>query len=84
MIYSKQLGSRFIAWRALGPGELALDLPELACCDMTGAVDIATKLDPDVWRIEVFSGGDPDVRYLKIESGWVSVDTRKPGGRQPA
>jgi hypothetical protein len=61
--YSSALQCGWMAWRPLGSGELALDLPADNCCDMTGAIRMAETLMPTVARIEVFVDGKLDVIY---------------------
>ena len=58
---------------------LDLFLPPNACTDLQGAIDMATAIDPDARRIDVWSGDVLDCHYLRYgdtwkirESGWRS------------
>lgn len=81
--YSSKLKCPFNGWRVIADGELALDLPADVCCDMGGAIEIAEKVMPAVWRIATFAGGTLDTEY-RLECGkWVALCTRteaKPEG----
>ena len=57
-------------------GHLALNLPEYNCCDMRGAIKIAKAICPLVWRIDAFSGGEPDTTYFIQGGKWVARDLR--------
>jgi hypothetical protein len=49
-------------------GELVM--PTGCCCDMTGAIRLFERIDPDVEQIQTFSGDEHDVIYTKSEAGW--------------
>ncbi|EIC23403.1 hypothetical protein [Thiorhodovibrio frisius] len=61
--WNKDLQCRWQSWRVVGDRHLALDLPDMNCCDMGGAIKIAQYLYPDVDKIDTFSGGQPDTKY---------------------
>ena len=71
--YSTKLKCAFSAWRVLADGELALDLPDGNCCDMIGAIEIAEKIMPAVWRIATFAGGQPDTEYRHWQGKWLAA-----------
>lgn len=68
--YSSKLQCAFHGWRVLADGEIALDLPQNNCCDMSGAIEIAEKIMPSVWRIAVFADGKSDVEYRHVYGKW--------------
>jgi hypothetical protein len=74
--YSSKLQCVFNGWRVLSDGEIALDMPEHNCCDMRGAIDIASVIMPSVWKISIFCGGMPDVMYILINGKWGAYDQR--------
>lgn len=74
--YSSKLQCVFNGWRVLSDGEIALDMPEHNCCDMRGAIDIASVIMPSVWKISTFCGGLPDVMYILIDGKWGAYDQR--------
>jgi hypothetical protein len=80
--YSSKLQCTFHGWRVISDGEIALDMPDGVCCDMGGAIEIAEKIMPSVWRIATFSGGKPDTEYRLILGEWVAFDmhSRQKGG----
>lgn len=49
-----------------------LHLPDLECCDMAGCLEIFTHIDPDVTRIETFSGRRPDTVYQRVDGTWTA------------
>ena len=69
--YSSKLQCGFHGWRVLADGEIALDMPDGNCCDMDGAIEIAEKIMPSVWRIVTFSGGVMDTVYGNSRGKWV-------------
>lgn len=53
-----------------------LRLPALHCCDMGGALDLFTALDPEATEIWVYAGKEADVVYRKRAgdaSGWCAL-----------
>jgi hypothetical protein len=46
-----------------------LRLPKGSCCDMSGCIELFRRLDPDVRRIETFSGDVRDTRYERDGNG---------------
>ena len=66
----------WISWSVVDDGILRLDMPKNNCCDMGGAIEIAKTICPSVWRIDTYSGGKPDVMYMKKNSGWCALDTK--------
>jgi hypothetical protein len=40
-----------------------LDFPAGCCCDMAGAIELFTAIDPHVEVIETLAGGEPDTVY---------------------
>lgn len=40
------------------------------CCDMGGAIRLATAVIPDVERIDTYDGADADTAYVKDAHGW--------------
>jgi len=74
--YNRRLKCDFIAWRVLADGEIALDLPDGNCCDMTAAIEIAEKIMPAVRRIVTFVGGQPDTEYRLWKGDWMALDKR--------
>ncbi len=45
---------------------VTLHFPGNNCCDMSGAIELATGLNPHVRRIETFSGDKPDTCYMVV------------------
>ena len=78
--YSSKLQCVFSGWRLLADGEIALDMPEGNCCDMGGAVEIAQKVMPSVWRIATFSGGKADTEYRLSLGKWSAHDMQPNAG----
>lgn len=56
-LYSKDLQCNFMQWRVIGDYALALDLPVMNHCDMSGAIKVATSLLPTVDYIEIWEHG---------------------------
>lgn len=71
-IYDPALGCEYEGWRVLGADKIGLYMPEGDCCDMTGAIRIATILMPGVSQIDTFSGDVPDTRYRLEHGRWVA------------
>jgi hypothetical protein len=79
--FSQKLMCRWLSWRAEGPGRLRLDLPDLDCTDMTGTVDTAKSLMPEVTVVSVYAGGKLDVVYANAAfadggTEWTAFDHR--------
>ena len=72
--YSNELQCVFSAWRVLADSEIALEMPAGNCCDMTGAIEIAQKIMPSVWRIATFVDGKSDVEYRFWKGEWISCE----------
>ena len=72
--YSSKLQCCFDEWQVIADGELVLILPEGNCCDMTGAIEIAEKIMPSVWRISTYVAGKKDTEY-RLECGKWSAYT---------
>ena len=54
-----------------------LDMEDGDCCDMTGCIHFFQAIDPDVRKIETFSGDARDIAYerrSKSRSVWRVVD----------
>ncbi len=49
-----------------------LYLPARHCCDMRACVQLFKQIDPDVKRIETFSGCEPDTIYQKNGEEWLA------------
>lgn len=73
---SDELQCRWIVWRAVSDGEVALEMPPDNCCDMRGVIRVAKSIMPHVWRIATFSGGAPDTEYRLINEMWTAFDRR--------
>lgn len=68
-MWSEELMCHWYAWRAVQDGSiptLALELPANNVCNMRGAVRVAKQMCPSVARIDVFSGGKPEIVYLLL------------------
>jgi hypothetical protein len=50
-----------------------LDMEGGDCCDMTACIAFFRAIDPQVSKIETFSGEEPDTSYIKRSWGWQSV-----------
>jgi hypothetical protein len=68
-VYTKspQLKCRFSSWDVIDDITLALYLAQDNCCDMTGCIQIATKIMPKVKQIITYSGSNLDTRYVRID-----------------
>jgi hypothetical protein len=75
--------TRWLSWRVIDEFAMRLDIPPLASTDMTGCLEVATFLMPDVTRIEVYAGGIPDILYKLTAtddgSKWEAVSVRPLG-----
>jgi hypothetical protein len=40
--------------------------------DMTGTLRVVQRLDPHVEQIDVYAGGEPDVRYRLSDGAWTA------------
>ena len=49
-----------------------LFLPNHNCTDMTGAINLAKAIDPDVIIVETFEGGKAETAYIKLNGEWES------------
>lgn len=47
-----------------------LSLPPLCCTDMTGAIALFQRIDPQVEQIETFAGGQRDTTYALVFGQW--------------
>jgi hypothetical protein len=52
-------------------------LEPLCCTDMTGAIELFTRIDPKVTRIEVYSGGLFDTIYHCEAGAWVAREPQR-------
>ena len=43
------------------------------CCDMKGCVLFFSSIDPNVQKIETFSGPELDTSYVRSPAGWTSI-----------
>ncbi|MGH8432866.1 MAG: hypothetical protein ACREUF_20960 [Solimonas sp.] len=50
-----------------------LNMAEHECCDMSGCIAFFTRIDPDVVRINTFSGSKPDTAYLRSGGQWQAM-----------
>jgi hypothetical protein len=46
------------------------------CPDMTGTIGLVCGIDPDARRIEVWSGEDRDIDYIRSGGDWHGIDRR--------
>ena len=76
---SEALQCRWGAWSVIDYGELRLDLHPMDCCDMNGAVKVATTLMPEVKRIVTFKGSNRDAEYRMTRTGWQAYLPPQPG-----
>lgn len=74
--WSDELKCHWNSWRILSPQSIELQLESGNCCDMRGAISLATRLMPDVHSIYVFSGENLDVVYHCHGGLWFALDTR--------
>jgi hypothetical protein len=47
------------------------------CTDMTGCIETVRTLDPDVVRITVISGDEPDTLYTREHGDWEAYRLRR-------
>ena len=75
--------TRWSSWQVVDEFALRLDIPPLASTDMTGCIEVATFLMPDVIRIEVYAGDIPDIVYTLTPTGdgdkWEAFSVRPLG-----
>ena len=74
--FSSKLQCAFCGWRVIADGELALELPEMNYPGMAGAIEIATKVMPSVFRILVYAGNDLDMEYHGYDGKWKAFDPK--------
>jgi len=67
--FSEELQCYWRGWAVSGKKCLTLYLAPGSCCDMKGAVDIATRIMPDVEKIQIYSGAATDILYRKHMDG---------------
>ena len=72
--WSEDLVCNWISWSVVKDGHLRLDMPELNCCDMKGAIKMAETLCPEVSCIDTFQAGKPDTSYLFVGGKWKSFE----------
>jgi hypothetical protein len=65
--YAKSVGYDFEKKRG------TLNMAEHECCDMSGCIAFFTKIDPDVKRIDTFSGAVPDTIYKRFGRKWLAI-----------
>jgi|SRR6516165_10288262 hypothetical protein len=53
-----------------------LDMPPVSCCDMNGCIELFRTIDPEVCRIETYSGGLPDTAYERDGKQWRAISCR--------
>ena len=77
--WSEALLCEWLSWTADPSAPvLRLSLPVANCCDMAGAVSLATRLRPGVERVEVSAGGLLDIVYHRgIDGTWGAVNHRR-------
>lgn len=51
----------------------ALHMEEGDCCDQNGCTALFKAIDPDVKRIEAWSGRVRDIVYVRTTDGWRSA-----------
>lgn len=49
-----------------------LNMEERNCCDMSGCIDLFTRIDPDVNRIHTYTGNTPDTYYIHKRGEWTA------------
>jgi hypothetical protein len=55
---------------------LEIYLADGDCTDMSGAIELARRIDPEIDRIRTFSGDKPDTYYNFEGVEWVAFDSR--------
>lgn len=73
--HNKILQCCWQSFHVVGPGKLAIALPDGNCTDMGGAIRIAKTLMPDVSVIYTISGGEPDTMYCKEGKDWKAYES---------
>lgn len=53
-----------------------LNMEEGNCCDMSGCIDLFTRIDPDVNRIHTYAGKMPDTDYIHKHDKWTARSKR--------
>lgn len=49
-----------------------VEIPKCHATDMGGCIRVVRRLDPDVNRIDVFAGDEPDTRYEWAGNEWAA------------
>jgi len=76
-VFSDDLKCFWLSWETINNQQIQLNLPENSCCNMRGAIKVASTLLPTVGVIYVESGGKPDILYTKLLTGkWECRDFR--------
>ncbi len=79
----RKLVTRWRSWTVTAPTGLRLDLPKYDSTDMTGCIEVAKFLMPEVTVIHVYAGGVSDVLYKLTNKNdppeWEAFDTRPMG-----
>ena len=74
-VYSSTLMCNLMGILPIVATVIRMDFPKNHCCDMGGAIKIATAILPDVRHIYTFSGLERDTEYHKRSNGeWVVLD----------
>lgn len=71
--WSEKLQCNWIKWQVESTHTLRVYLPMYNAPDMTGCIETAKALMPDVNSIEVFVHGQFDGRYRIRDGEWVSL-----------
>jgi PAS domain-containing protein len=69
-VFSEELQCFWISWAAISPRALELRLEDCSCTDMSGAIEVATRLLPGVRLIQTYGGRKPDTRYELVSGEW--------------
>jgi hypothetical protein len=80
--YSKKLKCCFSTWRVVRDGEMALELPDGNCPNMSGVIEIAKEIMPEVWRIETYCDQGPDIEYRISNGEWEAFYLEKRTNRE--
>lgn len=70
LTWSDDLQCEWWCIRVLADGQIALAIAEGHCCDMHGAIRVATAVMPEVWRIKTVAGTVEDTEYWKVDGEW--------------
>lgn len=62
--WNETLRCQWDSWRVISESHLILDLPNQNVPDMSGTIKIAKFLNPNVDRVDVYSGGILNVQYF--------------------